>query len=314
MKKINLIKIVPFFFKKKKRLDLILVYLFKGFSRTFLKKLILEYSVFVDDNIVFNPKKKIFGGEIIRIFTYLNFLKFNDYFFKNILNIVYEDDFFIIINKSFNMIIHPFPGCLNITLFDILLNKYNFSKNIPRAGILHRLDKNTTGLIIIAKKLFIYKILLNLFKKKKISREYLVLVNGNVISGGTIKVPIVRNNFKKKFMKVDFLNGKNSITHYRIIKKYYFYTYLRVFLETGKTHQIRLHLSYINFPVFGDVVYNKKNIYNKNILHNISLFPRQAMHAQTLKFIHPFTKQLMYISTSVFKDIKILINYLNNFF
>ncbi|WP_343189332.1 RluA family pseudouridine synthase [Buchnera aphidicola] len=313
MKKINLIKIVPFYLKKK-RLDLILVYLFKEFSRTFLKKLILEYSVFVDDNIIFNPKKKIFGGEIIRIFTYLNFLKFNNIFLKNILNIVYEDDFFLIINKSFNMIIHPFKGCLNITLFDILLNKYNFSKNIPRAGILHRLDKNTTGLIIIAKKLFIYKIFLNLFKKKKISREYLVLVCGNVISGGTIKFPISRNNFKKKHMKVDFLNGKNSITHYRVIKKYYFYTYLKVFLETGKTHQIRLHLSYINFPVFGDLVYNKKNIYNKNILHNISLFPRQAMHAQTLKFFHPFTNQLMYISTSVYKDIKILINYLNKNF
>ncbi|WP_343190188.1 RluA family pseudouridine synthase [Buchnera aphidicola (Mollitrichosiphum nigrofasciatum)] len=308
-----MIKIVPkkIFFKK--RLDQVLVYLFNEYSRSFLKNLIVKKCVFVDDRISYSPNKRIFGGEIIRLCFYTN-IKHLSHASDFFLNIVYEDQTILIINKSYDMVTHPSPGHINYTLLNVLRFKYKYLKYIPRAGIVHRLDKNTTGLIIIAKNLFTYLYFKNLFIRRKICREYIIFAIGKLVSGGIIKKPIGRDRFKRILMSVNGLNNKNATTHFRIIKKFNCHTYLRVFLETGRTHQIRVHFLHINYPVFGDKLYNKKNLYlkgfNLNCRNTLSLFPRQAMHAQTLRFFNPITRQLMYISSSIPADMKILKFYL----
>jgi 23S rRNA pseudouridine1911/1915/1917 synthase len=213
------------------------------------------------------------------------------------LTVVYEDNDLIIINKPVGLVTHPGAGNPNNTLLNALLYHYPELSQVPRAGIIHRLDKNTTGVMVVARNLQSHNRLVTMFQKREIKREYLALVHGRVVSGGTITTALGRNRQNPLLMVVQE-QGKIAITHHRVIERFTKHTYLRIFLETGRTHQIRVHLSHLGFPIIGDPDYGgvKKvsHVLPETLRNIIENFSHQALHATKLEFCHPVTGELVF--------------------
>ncbi len=276
---------------KKYRVDFIISKKIKNISRNKIKNIILKNGIYINNILIYKPNKKINIGDIIKIYIKKKTKKYIPN--KNVLlNKVYEDKYLLIINKKKGIIVHPGNKHENDTLLNKLLYKYKYINKITRCGIVHRLDKNVTGLLIIAKKKKSYKKLIKKFKKKKIIRIYKTLVIGNINNkSGKIKTFISRNKYNRTIMCIS-KTGKIAITKYKIIEKFNYCTFLKIKLETGKTHQIRLHMNYINNPIIGEKIYTKKNTIKKYkvpkiILNKINNFKDTALHASTLIFKHP---------------------------
>ncbi len=295
-----------------KRIDIFLSNKIKNFSRNKIQKLIKNKKIYLNNKIINKNNTKIYPKDIIKIFIKKNKNKY--LINKNIkINIIYEDKYLLIINKNKNIVVHPGIGHLNDTLMNKIMYLYPNNKNIPRYGIIHRLDKNTTGLLIIAKEINSYKILIKKLKKKKIIRIYKTLVNNNNINNslknfGIIKNYINRNKYNRKIMSITKKNGKKAITYFRIIEKFNFFTLLEIKLDTGRTHQIRVHMNYINNPIVGEKIYTKKRILNKKkisklLKKKIKKLNRQALHATTLIFKHPINKNKIVINSQLPEDI-----------
>ena len=200
------------------------------------------------------------------------------------LDIVYEDKDLVIINKPSGMVVHPASGNYENTLVNALIYRYNLDDTNVRSGIAHRIDKDTSGLVIVAKNDKSLELLTNMFKNKEIKKTYLAIVDGVINNkSATINAPITRDVKDRKKMMVG-KDGKNSITHFYVIKTFKNNTYISLNLETGRTHQIRVHMAYIGHPVTNDKVYGKEN----------TSFG-QYLHASKLEFIHPITKKEMII-------------------
>lgn len=211
------------------------------------------------------------------------------------LNIIYEDEALLVVNKPAGLVVHPGAGIQDKTLVHALLH-YTFSLiTIPRAGIIHRLDKDTSGLLIIARNLASYRALIKAMKSRQIIREYEAIVKGVLISGRTINAPLGRHPAYRMRMAV-VKSGRPAITHFRIIKRYRAHTHIKVRLETGRTHQIRVHMAHIHHPLAGDPVYGKHiniPLYLSDTLKTaLKTLNRQALHAITLQFPHPTNHQL----------------------
>ena len=200
------------------------------------------------------------------------------------LNIVYEDEYLMVINKPSGLVVHPGNGNKNNTLVNGLMYYTKHLSDIgdaERPGIVHRLDKDTSGLMLIAKENKTHELLAEEFKKHNIHREYIALVDGLIeVSKGTIDAPIKRSKDNFQVMTVA-AGGKKAITHFTVIKRYKHNTLIRLLLETGRTHQIRVHMAYIGYPIHNDPVYNQKE----------STPFGQFLHSEYLKFIHPITKK-----------------------
>ncbi|MCW5197562.1 23S rRNA pseudouridine(1911/1915/1917) synthase RluD [Buchnera aphidicola] len=296
------------------RIDKVLPKLFPIFSRNYFKKCINKNYVLVNNIIITSPNFKIMEGDILNIKI---FFKQEKFFLpqKIKLNIVYEDTFLLIINKPSSLVVHPGYGNSHNTLLNGLIFYYKNIITIPQNGIVHRLDKDTTGLIIIAKTISTYFILKKMIKLRKIYREYDAIVLGKIKFGGMINAPIKRHKFKRTHMTVS-INGKTAITHYKIKKKFNTCTWLKVKLETGRTHQIRVHMLYIKHPIVGDKKYKYylnffKDLNNSKLYSVIKSFPRQALHASKLKFFHPITNKKMYFKINLPQDMINLIYKLN---
>lgn len=293
-----------------KRLDQILSVLFTEYSRSYLKKLILMNQVSIDEKIINIPDKKMLGGERITIRFFDKEILF-DLPEHIVLNIVYEDHDILIINKPAGLVVHPGAGQKQGTILNALLYYYKNIQYVPRAGIIHRLDKDTTGLMVIAKNIFSYNYLYKLLKDRKIIREYQGIVKGKMISGGTINKPIMRHPYKRTSMMVHPL-GRTAITHYTIINRFKNCTHISIRLETGRTHQIRTHMLYIHHPLVGDIRYGGHKNYaylRKNQDINESyVFSRQALHAYYLAFQHPINQNLMSWTIPLPKDMLKLIS------
>ncbi|XBC44212.1 MAG: 23S rRNA pseudouridine(1911/1915/1917) synthase RluD [Buchnera aphidicola (Schlechtendalia peitan)] len=305
--------VVPDTFPPKMRLDKAISQLLSSYSRTCLKEWILNFRVTVNGIILNRPNIRISCGDKIVI----NVVNYTDDFDspQDIpLTVVYEDNDILVIDKQANLVVHPGAGNKNGTLLNALLYKNRNFAYIPRSGIVHRLDKDTTGLMIIAKNIISYNILIEFMKCKKIIRKYEAVVCGRVVSGGTIDKSIKRHSNRRTIMTTD-VTGKKAITHYRIIKKFSYCTHLKIKLETGRTHQIRVHMLDINHPLIGDHVYNNKYKYLKGvpfkILKIVKEFPRQALHASQLCLKHPITGVWMTWNSCVPSDIKCLLNQLH---
>ena len=200
------------------------------------------------------------------------------------LDIVYEDKDLVIINKPSGMVVHPASGNYENTLVNALIYRYNLDDTNVRSGIAHRIDKDTSGLVIVAKNDKTLELLTDMFKNKKIKKTYVAIVDGVINNkSGTINAPITRDVKDRKKMMVG-KDGKNSITHFYVIKTFKNNTYISLNLETGRTHQIRVHMAYIGHPVTNDKVYGKEN----------TSFG-QYLHASKLEFIHPITKKEMIV-------------------
>lgn len=233
------------------------------------------------------------------------------------LDVVYEDDDILIINKPVGLVVHPAAGNYSGTLVNALLHWAPELEQVPRAGIVHRLDKDTSGIMMVAKTLKSHAFLVNQLQKRLVSREYEAIVQGVMTSGCTIDVPIGRHPQQRTKMAVvspDSKSGKPAITHCRILKKFAFNTYVKLNLETGRTHQIRVHLAHKHFPVIGDKTYGGRLALFKGMsetLKNaIREFPRQALHAKQLSLIHPGTGKECTWSVPLPADMQDLLNIL----
>lgn len=208
------------------------------------------------------------------------------------LDIVFEDEYFLIVNKPAGLVVHPGAGNTTGTLVNGLLHHAPQTATLPRAGLVHRIDKDTTGLLVVAKTLETHTALVDALQKREISREYEAIVRGLFVSGGTIDEPIARDPRDRTKMKIS-AGGRESLTRYRILERFRDHTRLRLKLETGRTHQIRVHMAWIRHPLVGDPVYGGRMALPKGLGEEardaMRKFRRQALHARKLGLIHPVT-------------------------
>jgi 23S rRNA pseudouridine1911/1915/1917 synthase len=247
----------------------------------------------------------------------LNQKQSNDWVAEKIpLNIVYEDEDIIVINKQFGLVTHPGVGNWTGTLANALLYYDSSLSKLDRAGIVHRLDKNTSGLMVVAKNEKSQKYLVEQLQAHSIDREYSAIVYGHMIAGGTIDEPIGRDS-KDRVKQSVSANGKEAVTHYRAIDRFKSHTHVKAILETGRTHQIRVHLSHAGYPLIGDPMYGgrvrfpkKANEVLKETLLNLK---RQALHSKKLTLSHPISGKLMSWKAPLPKDMQSLLDVLKEF-
>ena len=214
------------------------------------------------------------------------------------LDIVYEDEYLLIVNKKSGMVVHPAPGNYSGTLVNALLYKFNLSKGESsiRPGIVHRIDKDTSGLMVVAKDDKTHELLSEMIKNKEVERKYLALVNGVIKHDtGTVDAPIGRDTINRQKMMVTDVNSKDAITHFRVVSRYKDKTLIECLLETGRTHQIRVHMEYIGYPIVNDPIYGKSK---KNTEFG------QLLHSKSIKFIHPITKKEIFFEQGLPNEFK----------
>ena len=278
-----------------KRLDQAIAQMFPDYSRSRLKEWILAGCVTVNGEVLTRAREKMYGGELITLNAEVEAEeRFEAQAIE--LDIVYEDDDILVINKPAGLVVHPGAGNPDGTVLNALLHHCPDIAVVPRAGIVHRLDKDTTGLMVVAKTIAAQTNLVEALQLREITREYEAVANGLMTAGGVVDEPIGRHATKRTHMAVTF-SGRPSVTHYRVLEKYRLHTRLRLRLETGRTHQIRVHMSHITHPLVGDPVYGGRPRPPKNatpeLLSTLRGFKRQALHAAMLSLYHPITGELM---------------------
>jgi len=267
------------------------------------------------NNKSFKPKDKASGNEIVCL--NLDQQEKNSWISEYIpIDIVYEDKDIIVINKPVGLVTHPGAGNWSGTLANALLYYDSNLSKIDRAGIVHRLDKNTSGLMVVSKNSRSQKYLVDQLQNHSVVREYSAIVYGNMISGGTVNESIGRDP-KDRVKQAIRNNGKEAITHYRVIDRFANHTHVKAILETGRTHQIRVHLAYIGHPLIGDPLYGGRVRFPKNasteLKDALRSFDRHALHSKKLTLIHPETGKSMSWKVELPSDMKALINSLNSF-
>ena len=284
------------------RLDQILAHLYPQHSRSRLQNWIRDGLVFVDAQQITEPKKKCWGGEKISLLASPDQQSLSANPEEIALQIVFEDETLIVLDKPAGLVVHPGNGNWSGTLLNALLFHAPQLEKIPRAGIVHRLDKETSGLMVVAKTLEAQTHLVRQMQARSVKRYYQALVRGNVEQGGTVDAPIARHSTQRTRMAI-VQSGKPARTHYRIAERFIDCTLLDCALETGRTHQIRVHLASINFPLVGDPVYGK----GASRVPIGPDFPRQALHARRLGLIHPASEKPMLWKSDMPADMAALI-------
>ena len=273
------------------RLDQVLAQLLPEYSRSRLQTWLKSGHILINGTPA-SAKQKVIGTESVELkITLANEQRWSA---QNIpLDIVYQDEGIVIVNKTAGMVTHPAAGNPDNTLVNALLHHVPETQLLPRAGLIHRLDKDTTGLLVVAKTLEAHHTLTKALQMRDIHREYACIVKGALISGGTIDKPMGRHP-KTRLKQAIVANGKCAVTHYRILDKFQHYTHLKVILETGRTHQIRVHMAAIDHAIIGDPIYGgafraPKNCH-ETIKNAVKNFGRQALHAKKLSLTNPTSK------------------------
>lgn len=291
------------------RVDKFLSQNLENISRSYIHELIKNNDILVNGN---HTTKNFVLSEKDIVSVNIPKPKEIDILPENIpINIVYEDDDLLIVNKEKGIVVHPAPGNYNGTLVNALL--YNCKDSLSgingniRPGIVHRIDKYTSGLLIIAKNDISHNFLAEQIKEHSFTREYEAIVYGNIKEdSGTIRTNISRHKIDRKKMAVTDIGGKLAVTHFTVLKRYGNFTHLRLKLETGRTHQIRVHMAYIKHPVLGDEVYaNPKN-------NPFKFLTGQCLHAKSIGFIHPKTNKYIEFSSELPDYFKKVIDILEN--
>ncbi len=293
------------------RLDQALAKLLPSYSRSQIQSWIEQGLVLVN-GIAIKGKTKVKGGETVSVNIVIK--PQPEWEAQAIpLNVVYEDDAVLIINKPVGLIVHPGAGNADRTLLNAVLHHAPQLQMLPRAGILHRLDKDTSGLLVIAKTAAALKDLSHQLKERTILREYQALVYGTIISGNTVDAPIDRHPLQRKRMAI-VETGRPAVTHYRVAERYRAHTRLKLKLETGRTHQIRVHMSHIRHPIIGDAAYGGRVQLTKGMSQELITclrqFKRQALHAFALGFVHPLTGEPVHFEIDLPNDMQELIKLL----
>ncbi len=272
------------------RLDQALAELFPDYSRARLQQWIRAGQVQVDAALK-KPRDKVYGGEQVEVRAEL--VAEGDWQAQAIpLDIVYADDWLLIINKPPGLVVHPGAGNTAGTLVNALLHQMPELANVPRAGVVHRLDKDTSGLLVVARQLSAHHALVEQLQARAFEREYQAVVSGVLTAGGMVEAPLGRHHTQRTRMAV-VESGKPAITHYRVEHRFRAHSLLQVQLETGRTHQIRVHMAHIKHPVLGDPLYAGRSRLppdcSPELRESLEQFRRQALHATRLGLEHPHT-------------------------
>lgn len=273
------------------RFDQALAKMFPQYSRSRLKSWILQGLVTIDGGQK-RPKDLLSGGETVtlRPAEELGVISAPE---AMELDIHFEDDDLLVVNKPAGLVVHPGAGNLRGTLMNGLLHRSPALAALPRAGIIHRLDRDTSGLLLVGKSLQSHTALVRMLEARTVSRHYLAVCNGVLTAGGTIDAPIGRHPVDRLRMSVQD-RGKPAVTRYRVLQRFAAHTYISVELETGRTHQIRVHFAYRRHPLLGDPVYGGRLAVpagsDELLRQTLQNFRRQALHATRLEFLHPLSK------------------------
>ncbi len=270
------------------RVDKVLAQLCEDYSRSAVQSWIKRGLVRLDDEVP-RQKDKVYGGEQIEVDVPHE--EAGEWVAQDLpIDIVFEDEHMLVVNKPAAWVVHPGAGNTDGTLLNALLHHYPANRQIARAGIVHRLDKDTSGLMVVAKSERARLGLIEQLVDHSLHREYRAVCHGQIISGGTIEEPIARDKYDRRKMAVNMM-GKEAITHYRVQARYRHHSLLQVQLETGRTHQIRVHMAHLGFPLIGDPVYGRRlaiagdcSAELENVLRQ---FKRQALHAACIEYRHP---------------------------
>lgn len=295
------------------RLDSYLASQFPEYSRARWQEAIKAGDIRVDGAIV-KPKHLIYSGNVVT--GTMTSVTSTSHFAQAIaLDILYDDEDIIIVNKPINFVVHPAVGNLDGTLLNGILHHFPENAQLPRGGIVHRLDKDTSGIMVVAHSLRAHTHLVRQLQTRTMGRCYLALVHGYVTAGDTIDAPIARHPRERTKMAI-VAGGKPAVTHYWIEERLPGSTLLRVQLETGRTHQIRVHLTSVHYPLVGDQTYNPNHIPKKNIPEPartaLRTFPRQALHAWQLNLHHPADNRPLTFTAPLPSDYEALLTTLRN--
>lgn len=274
-----------------KRLDKVAVELWPEFSRTQITTWIKSGALCVGDAKV-TPAYRVMGGEMLYLEAELQAAEHWHVAQPVDFSIVYEDEYLLVIDKPAGLVVHPGAGNQDQTLVNGLLNFDPAQSVLPRAGLIHRLDKDTSGLLLVARKSRSFKLLTAALKDREVKRRYHAVVEGVLTGGFSVEQPIARDPQNRTRQKVH-VGGKPALTHIMVLERFRAHTLIEAQLETGRTHQIRVHMSHAGYPLLGDPRYGARSRLPKDphpdLLASIRNFKRQALHAQTLEFTHPGT-------------------------
>jgi len=293
------------------RLDKALAQLFPEYSRSRLKAWLLGGSVLVDGK-VWRPRDRVVGGEAVVLQAVPEVVVRAD---PEVipLDVIFEDDALLVVNKPAGLVVHPGAGNVTGTLMNGLLHHVPSLEQLPRAGIIHRLDKDTSGLLLVAKTLPSHTALVRRLADREISRQYLAVCNGVLTGGGTIDAPIARHAVDRTRMAVRE-NGKPAVTHYTVIERFRAHTYINVVLDTGRTHQIRVHFAHRRHALVGDPVYGGRLALpagaSDPLIDALRVFRRQALHAKRLELAHPTSGEMLSLEVPPPTDFELLLQVL----
>lgn len=295
------------------RLDQIAAKLFPEYSRSRLQNWIRDGSLLVN-NKQLRPRDRLEAGDCLAVEALLESTE--TWLAEPLpLNIVFEDDHLLVIDKATDVVVHPAAGHRQGTLLNGILHHCPEQKGLPRAGIVHRLDKDTTGLMVVAKTLTAHADLVKQLQAREVSREYEAVVHGVLTGGGTVDHPLGRHTVNRKKRAVVEI-GQEAITHYRVIKRFRCHTHVQVNLETGRTHQIRVHMAHLNHALVGDPMYGGRFQLPAACSHEFSdclrSFKRQALHARKLELVHPGSGEQISWEVEIPADMKALLTQLRD--
>jgi len=296
------------------RLDAAISEMLPELSRNKITSWIKSGEILIGSN-PFKAKEKVLGGEIIKMNVSPE--ENTNWIAEDIkLDIIFEDDEIIILNKPSGLVTHPGAGNTHGTLANGILFARPELSQLDRAGIVHRLDKDTSGLMVIAKSEHAKLSLIKQLESHSVSREYSAIVYGSMVTGGMVDEPIGRDSANRQKQAVT-KGGKPAITHYRVIEKFKNFTLIKAILETGRTHQIRVHMSHIGHPLLGDFTYGGKVKFPKRAKEELKVaikeFSRQALHAKKLSIIHPADNKELSWKSKLPEDINAMINILREY-
>lgn len=291
-----------------RRFDAVLAELFPEFSRSRLAEWIKSGEARMDDRQV-RPRDPVRGGETVVLTAVLEIQTRSEP--EDIaLDVLYEDPDVFVLNKPAGLVVHPGAGNPAGTLVNALLHRDPSLATLPRAGIVHRLDKDTSGVMVVARTLPAHTALVAQLSARDVHRQYLAVVVGSLVSGGTVNAPIDRHP-RDRLRQAVREDGREAVTHYRLRERFRAHTLLECRLETGRTHQIRVHMTHIKHPIIGDPLYGGSLKLPKGatteLVESLRGFKRQALHAETLEFIHPLSGEPIRCSIPMPADMQALV-------
>jgi 23S rRNA pseudouridine1911/1915/1917 synthase len=296
------------------RLDAAAARLFVGYSRARLQDWIKKGELRVGGSQR-RPRDKVASGDVLEVDAELA----PEVAWRAqpiALELIYEDEAILVLNKPAGLVVHPAAGHAAGTLVNALLDHCPGNAALPRAGIVHRLDKDTSGIMVVAKTLVAHSHLVAQLQARSVRREYSAVCVGALTGGGTVDAPIGRHPRQRKKMAVLANGGKPAVTHYRVVERFGHHTHIAVSLETGRTHQIRVHMAYRHYPLVGDPTYGGRPrvppAASRRLIDTLRGFTRQALHARVLGLVHPLSGEQLQFEAPLPEDLCRLLDVLRS--